>query len=98
MKKNRLEFFLEISGNKYFGSIDCTSHFFNAFIEIFKDFCFFVILYVDDYFCQAKDTESRADREHGICLYSKLKPRLLKAVPVKGSVASVFTLKMKGLE
>ena len=73
--------------------------FFNAFIEIFKDFCFlYVLQYVNDYFCQAKDTESKADREHGICLYSKLKPRLLKAVPVKGSVASVFTLKMNGLE
>ena len=47
---------------------------------------------------QAKETASRGDNEQGICLNSKLNPRLLIAVPVKGSWASVFTRKMNGRE
>ena len=36
-------------------------------------------------------------KEHGSCWKSSEKPRLLKATPLKGSVASVDTLKRNGL-
>ena len=45
----------------------------------------------------ANEMASAVLKEHGSCWKSSENPRLLKATPLKGSVASVDTLKRNGL-